>query len=128
MPHKDPIARQAYQIAWVARNREKANAVARAYAQKPENKQKQRSRHRLRTYNLTDEQLQQMYDAQGGRCRICGCQLDLSSRNTHVDHNHKTGEIRALLCHGCNIGLFYVENAQFRLACLHYLEVTSGAP
>jgi Recombination endonuclease VII len=33
-------------------------------------------------------------------CAICG-----SEENLHIDHDHNTGKIRALLCRSCNIGL-----------------------
>lgn len=44
---------------------------------------------------------------QGGRCGICGTDKPGNKRvkTWHVDHCHKTGEIRKLLCHSCNTGL-----------------------
>jgi len=37
-------------------------------------------------------------------CKICGCVLDIenNSKNVHLDHCHKTGFIRAVLCRRCN--------------------------
>ena len=35
--------------------------------------------------------------AQGGGCAICG--NPPKTRRLHVDHDHKTGEVRGLLCH-----------------------------
>ena len=35
--------------------------------------------------------------AQGGGCAICGNAP--KTRRLHVDHDHKTGEVRGLLCH-----------------------------
>jgi hypothetical protein len=47
--------------------------------------------------------------SQGGRCAICG--KVPRSRRLAVDHDHKTGEVRGLLCasgdFGCNKGLGY---------------------
>lgn len=38
-----------------------------------------------------------------GRCPICLRHLDtLKNRDICLDHNHKTGKIRAVLCRGCN--------------------------
>ncbi len=39
-----------------------------------------------------------MYARQGGRCAICGT----AAEKLVVDHNHKTGKVRELLCHLCN--------------------------
>ena len=52
---------------------------------------------------------EEAYVKQHGRCAICGCKLN-SSRYTRFagDHDHKTGELRGLLCTNCNtaLGLF----------------------
>lgn len=55
------------------------------------------------TYGLTAEQYKGMYDAQGGKCAIC----KKKSNKLFVDHNHKSGKVRALLCHRCNTGIGY---------------------
>ena len=41
-----------------------------------------------------------MLEAQGGTCAICQ-----SAPAEHVDHDHDTGAVRALLCFNCNGGL-----------------------
>lgn len=50
-----------------------------------------------------------MLDAQDGRCAICGEGPSGSGAagRLHVDHSHKDGTVRALLCNGCNRGLGY---------------------
>ncbi len=44
---------------------------------------------------------------QDGRCAICKNQPSMKStwHRLIIDHNHKTKEIRALLCRQCNAGL-----------------------
>jgi hypothetical protein len=59
-------------------------------------------------YKLTLSEYQAMHDAQGGVCLICGgVQTGRGAKNNQlsVDHNHKTGKIRGLLCTNCNTGI-----------------------
>lgn len=49
-------------------------------------------------YGITIADYQAMYERQGGKCAICGT----SEEKLVVDHNHKTGKVRELLCHLCN--------------------------
>lgn len=60
----------------------------------------------LRTYGLSLKQYDDLFEQQAGRCKVCGS-LPPSGRERFlaVDHCHKTGKIRGLLCKACNIGL-----------------------
>lgn len=61
-----------------------------------------------KTYGISAEEYKTIYDAQGGRCAICR-RATGAIRKLAVDHNHKTGEIRGLLCKSCNrygLGMF----------------------
>lgn len=57
-------------------------------------------------YGVSKAWFLETYDAQGGRCAICGTD-NWSSRNRrpNIDHNHVTGHVRGLLCDRCNLGL-----------------------
>ncbi|HEY1956031.1 MAG TPA: endonuclease VII domain-containing protein [Polyangiaceae bacterium] len=45
-----------------------------------------------------------MLDAQGRRCAICGVVANLERLFAFcVDHDHRTGKVRALLCRDCNV-------------------------
>lgn len=66
-------------------------------------------------YNMTVEDYNNLLERQGGGCGICGTrkpcgEQSSSERLKHfaVDHCHKTGRIRGLLCNACNraLGLF----------------------
>jgi predicted adenine nucleotide alpha hydrolase (AANH) superfamily ATPase len=57
----------------------------------------------------------------GDRCQICGeLELTRSSKRHHVDHCHKTGKVRGLLCQSCNLKLGWFEKNQENI--LAYLE------
>lgn len=61
---------------------------------------------RLRFYSLSGEQFSEMWDRQEGTCAIC-CE-PMSPRGKGgcvVDHDHKTGKVRALLCTPCNLAI-----------------------
>lgn len=54
-----------------------------------------------RTYGITEAQYLELLDHQGGACAICG-RKPAPGKNLHVDHNHRSGAVRGLLCMTCN--------------------------
>ena len=56
-------------------------------------------------FNLSREGYNLLYEHQNGCCAICKKHQIEFSRALAVDHNHKTGKIRGLLCIKCNLGL-----------------------
>jgi hypothetical protein len=59
-----------------------------------------RTYHLKRRYGISAEDADAMLAAQGGLCAICE-----AAPAAHVDHDHETGAVRALLCFNCNGGL-----------------------
>lgn len=60
----------------------------------------------LKTYGISFEQYEKMIWDQDGLCAICAePHSSGQGERLHVDHDHETGAVRALLCHSCNIGL-----------------------
>lgn len=57
-----------------------------------------------RKFGLTRDDYNKILQIQGGTCAICNRSPEKirPRRNLAVDHNHKTGEIRGLLCYRCN--------------------------
>ncbi len=125
MPHKDPADRRAYRARKRREDPERAHALDRAYYQRrkardpsfvlQKNEQGRRWRKKnpeklalaqrkcklKRLYGLTLEAYGLMLAAQNGCCAICqGGQQ--RGQEFAVDHDHKTGAIRGLLCHNCN--------------------------
>lgn len=79
-------------------------------------------------YGLTPEDYWGMFDAQNGVCAICNEPESITTtdgvrRRLAVDHDHKTGRVRALLCTSCNLGLGAFKDDPERLAAaLAYLD------
>jgi hypothetical protein len=115
---------------WYERNLEHARAVGRARtkAWRAGNKEKvktQRAVNRLKhEYGLTPEALAAIYETQGRQCAVCGAARDLRGPNGLViDHCHKSGAVRGLLCSSCNVGIgHFRENPEYLVAAKRYLE------
>ena len=60
---------------------------------------------------------------QNGRCAICGKHQNKFKKALSVDHCHKKGIIRGLLCNSCNLGLgkFY-DNCELLNNAIYYLK------
>jgi hypothetical protein len=62
-----------------------------------------------RRYGLTPEQVDAMRAA---GCAICGAPDSVGRwKKLHVDHDHKTGEVRGVLCDNCNHGLGHFKDS-----------------
>ena len=74
-------------------------------------------------YGIDAAEFERMSREQGGLCACCG-RLPRGGRHPglHVDHDHKTGAVRGLLCHHCNFGLGQFGDSVDRLfAAVNYL-------
>lgn len=66
-------------------------------------------KHNLKSkYGLSLDQFDEMVIRQNHKCAICGSILKEKKRC--VDHDHKTGKIRGILCAKCNLSLGFIEN------------------
>lgn len=66
-------------------------------------------------YGISKVEYDAMWERQGGRCLICGrlettFSVDGRHFSLNVDHDHVTGEIRGLLCTGCNRGIGFLQD------------------
>lgn len=91
-----------------------AQKASRAKNGRPKNKR----RWLLNTrYRIKEAKVAAMVQEQGGVCAICGKEM----KRPCIDHCHTTLVVRGVLCHRCNVGLHYVEDAAYRAAALAYL-------
>lgn len=71
-----------------------------------ESARKQRQGDRFRRYELSKEDYECLVEQQGNLCAICEQPPKNFDRyGLVVDHDHRTGEIRGLLCNRCNMGI-----------------------
>ena len=91
-----------------------------------DNKDKTRKRHLLKNYGITVEDYENMLTYQNSVCAICGNGPMPSDRGgiLHVDHCHKTGNVRGLLCGDCNKGIGIFKDDPDRLIkAANYLRI-----
>ena len=114
-------AYRKYHAKWRAKNRKKLNAYSRDW-----NKQNwervlevQRASYLFKTYKITQAQYDEMLKRQRGRCALC---RSTPKAKLGVDHCHRTGHVRGLLCGSCNrgLGLFH-DNPRTLRRALAYL-------
>lgn len=60
---------------------------------------------RLKRSGLTQEKYLEILQMQNYACPICFSAYSKYSAKFHIDHDHKTGLVRGVLCPSCNIGL-----------------------
>jgi hypothetical protein len=137
MPTKDPKKKREYSRKYNAAHREEVNERQRKYrAQNPEKARESnrkwrvadpekvresiRKSHLKRKYGLTPEEYDAMVTVQLGLCAIC----ERGDEQLHVDHNHATGTVRGLLCHGCNKAVGFLHDSPDLLRkAANYLEL-----
>lgn len=73
-------------------------------------------------YGITVQQYKEMFQRQGGGCKICG----QPASRLHVDHDHTTEAVRGLLCSNCNRGLgCFLDDPQLLEKASWYLKTAS---
>lgn len=92
--------RKAYNTVWYATHTEQAKAYRAEYHST--NSKKLLAKDRMRDYGISPEAFQLMRLMQRNACGIC---KEIFSKEPCVDHDHKTGEVRGLLCRVCNTSL-----------------------
>ena len=101
---KEKTAREIYY------SKNKESILARNKKYNKENPDKRKSAILKYEYGITLDQYNEMFRAQEGKCAICQRHQNELKKTLCVDHDHKTGAVRELLCMTCNTDLASVEN------------------
>lgn len=76
---------------------------------------------KFKKLGLTEDEYEQWYIEQGKTCAICH---GTWNQTLHIDHDHKTGQIRGLLCSECNNGIGKLkDNPNLLRKAIAYLEI-----
>jgi hypothetical protein len=84
---------------------------------------RRRNKRLLHQYGLDEKQYAEMLRTQDGKCAACG-RLNSGKRHgeryapMYIDHDHKTGRVRGLLCAQCNTALGLLEDSEKRISQL----------
>lgn len=84
-----------------------------------------RRKYRLKAdYGLTIEEYQSILEKQNGLCLICQREeTRRGSKILSIDHDHRTGRIRGLLCHSCNVSIGHMrESSEIIQRMVAYLD------
>lgn len=125
--HRNRHQRAQYNREWAAANRQKVLEKSRRWRARNSEKVRmknqqrrakmsliERKRIQLSRYKLSVDDYNALLQAQSGKCALCestGTEYTRGRKKTPVryslavDHCHKTGVVRGLLCHGCNTAL-----------------------
>ena len=111
MPHKDSIKNKQYQKEYYFKNRaKKLKARKLLYMNTPYDVRLAKNNQLKNTYKISIEEYEQKLKEQNYSCVICNRHRDEFKRNLSVDHDHKTGKVRSLLCIICNSNVAIVED------------------
>lgn len=106
--------KKAYDAIYLVANKEKRMKQGEKY----------RKANKCRKYGLTSEQHRQMLEACNGRCPCCKVPFSkLWESVPSVDHCHRTGVVRGIICRRCNLVIGHADDSPAILKnCLRYLE------
>lgn len=79
--------------------------------------------YRFKKFGFTHEDYLELLEKQKHKCAICGKSSNTEyHKNFNIDHDHETGEVRGLLCNGCNTALGLLKDSISNLqAAILYL-------
>lgn len=129
---------------WAKQNPEKNRAKGKRFREQNADAYRRLSvRANLKRYGLSESAYAGLFEQQDGRCAVCNLamvsQLDSSRAESkgqgfapenfaRVDHDHRTGKVRGLLCFSCNVGLGkFRDDKELLLSAVRYLCTSTTA-
>ena len=74
-------------------------------------------------YGMEEKDYTKLFNRQGGYCLICSRHQSTMKRSLCVDHDHKTGKVRGLICNECNLVLGWSKEDVYTLKqAIKYIE------
>ena len=72
---------------------------------------------------MTEADYDRMFNEQDGKCAICATSTPGTTGVFAIDHDHKTGVVRGLLCRSCNVGIGNLgDDSERLLRAVEYLD------
>jgi hypothetical protein len=107
------------------KNKERIKKYSRDYIKRdPERRKFQLKRSLIKKrYGIVYEDYLSMHHEQEYKCKICKRHANEFKKGLVVDHDHKTGKVRALLCTNCNSQLHVLENKELYDKYMNYLNI-----
>jgi len=108
---------------WRLNHLDDARARDKLRKRKPRSKAKRKDTYLKRVYGISLIEYNALLEMQEGKCSICRISKCRSGHDFAVDHCHKTGKIRSLLCQSCNTILGSVqEKVEILQSAIEYIE------
>lgn len=123
-PNKEELLQKMRDYGKYKRNKSRKNSVRREKYQKDESERLKIKNGYLKSrYGITLEEFNSLFFSQNKRCKICNSTVS-KGKGWTVDHCHKSGNVRGILCGPCNsgLGLFNDNVGRLRKAITYLLE------
>lgn len=120
---KDAIrkGRKEYKALYFQLNKEK---IMQKRKENPPSSDKTRQYSYKYNYKIDASEVDALYIVMRGKCMCCGIFMEQEDKSTKacIDHDHKTGKIRGLICRKCNLALgLFKDDIKILKSAIEYL-------
>lgn len=105
---------------WTEKNKNRIKKQKHAYYESNKEAHWQRN---LKRYGITVDEYNAILSSQGGHCAICSRACEEDGKKLSVDHDHRTGQVRGILCARHNFALGQVgDDPETLINLVNYLK------